>query len=153
MGGHGALQIALNHPEEFGIAGAHSPALRPRDELPDFFGDEAWFERFDPASLLSQSTGAARILTWIDVGNDDQWRAPAEQLRDAFLADQAPVDFHVLEGEHQGWYWRAYLPEYLRFYSEALYSPLRTPGGAPYVATDDTAAAALASAGILAPAV
>ena len=30
------------------------------------------------------------------------------------------ADFVVLEGEHEGWYWKHYLPEYLTFYSAAL---------------------------------
>ena len=49
MGGHGALQLALNHPDVFAVAGAHSPTLRPFEESPAFFGDRRWFARFDPS--------------------------------------------------------------------------------------------------------
>ena len=51
MGAHGALHLTLNHPDVFRIAGAHSPALRSHEESPPFFGDGAWFARFDPLTL------------------------------------------------------------------------------------------------------
>ena len=46
---------------------------------------------------------------------------------------RAPVTYTVLEGEHEGWYWQHYLPEYLNFYARALHAPARTPQGAPAV--------------------
>jgi enterochelin esterase-like enzyme len=134
MGGHGALQLALNHPDTFGIAGAHSPTLRPYEASPAFFGDPAWFARYDPLSLARATDAARRIATWIDVGSDDRWRPAAEALRSVLAAQRAPLEFRVLEGEHEGWYWQYYLPEYLRFYSAALHAPTTTPQGAPIVA-------------------
>ena len=71
MGGHGALQLALNFPDVFGIAGAHSPTLRPFADSPEFFGDPAWFARYDPLSLIQRTDAARRIAFWIDVGADD----------------------------------------------------------------------------------
>jgi enterochelin esterase-like enzyme len=120
MGGHGALQLGLNHPEVFGVVGAHSPTLRPFETSPAFFGDPAWFARFDPPTL-AQTTGAAgRVVTWIDIGADDRWRPAAEALRDQLVAHGGTPTFRVLEGEHEGWYWMTYLPEYLGFYSATL---------------------------------
>lgn len=34
MGGHGALQIAMNYPTVFGVVGAHSPTLHTHDTAP-----------------------------------------------------------------------------------------------------------------------
>lgn len=122
MGAHGALQLTLNHLDVFGVAGAHSPTLRPFETSPDFFGDRAWFARYDPMSLLR----SGRVLDlhqtqfWIDSGEQDDWRPETERLAAALLAREAPVQYHVLPGVHEGWYWRRYLPEYLRFYSTAL---------------------------------
>src|SRR4051794_30148400 len=48
MGGHGALQLAFNHPDVFGVAGAHSPTLRPRAEAPYYFADAPTFAKVDP---------------------------------------------------------------------------------------------------------
>ena len=42
------------NPDVFRVAGAHSPALRSHAESPPFFGDAAWFARFDP---LTQRSG------------------------------------------------------------------------------------------------
>jgi enterochelin esterase-like enzyme len=120
MGGHGALQLALNHPDVFGVVGAHSPTLRPFETSPEFFGDPAWFARYDPLTLAQTTDAAGRLVVWIDVGADDRWRPAAEALRDALAAGGTPPAFRVLEGEHEGWYWATYLPEYLGFYSAAL---------------------------------
>ncbi|HEU5316678.1 MAG TPA: alpha/beta hydrolase-fold protein [Chloroflexota bacterium] len=120
MGGHGALQLALNYPDTFGVAGAHSPTLRPYEKSPEFFGDPAYFAAHDPLSLAAKATAAKGPVVWIDVGDHDSWRGAAEQLARTLAARGAPVTARVLEGEHEGWYWRTYLPEYLRFYSAAL---------------------------------
>ncbi|HET7768222.1 MAG TPA: alpha/beta hydrolase-fold protein [Chloroflexota bacterium] len=133
MGGHGAVQLAYNHPTVFSVAGAHSPTIRPFETSPDFFGDPAHFAKHDPISLAKSTDSVKKIVTWIDVGADDQWRSGAEALRDALAAKRAPVEFRVLEGEHEGWYWEYYLPEYLHFYSQALHASGTTPSGAPRV--------------------
>ena len=135
MGGHGALQLALNHPDTFSVAGAHSPTLRPFETSPEFFGDRAGSRRTIRSSLVAHDAAAPRIATWIDVGHEDKWRPSAEVLRSALEAKHAPVEFRMLEGEHEGWYWKHYLPEYLGFYSDAL------SGGAPPIASLDRPAA------------
>jgi enterochelin esterase-like enzyme len=135
MGGHGALQIALNRPETFSIAGAHSPTLRPFEDSPEFFGDQKWFAKYDPLSLARSSKAVKRITTWIDVGYDDEWRGATQQLVQTLERRGGRVQFTVLEGEHEGWYWEYYLPEYLNFYSSALRATAKTPEGAPVVAT------------------
>jgi S-formylglutathione hydrolase FrmB len=131
MGAHGALQLAYNHPDIFGIAGAHSPTLRPFAESPEFFGDERWFARFDPLTLAQRTDAARRVLTWIDIGSDDSWRASTEVLLRTLRSRGAPVISYVFEGEHQGWYWHEYGPEYLRFYATALYSRSSLDLGSP----------------------
>ena len=133
MGGHGAVQLAYNHPDTFSVAGAHSPTIRPFETSPEFFGDPAHFAKHDPITLAKATDAAKRIVTWIDVGADDKWRSAAELLRDTLVAKRAPVEFRVLEGEHEGWYWEYYLPEYLHFYSQALHAPGTTATGAPRV--------------------
>jgi enterochelin esterase-like enzyme len=134
MGGHGALQITYNHPELFSVAGAHSPTIRPFETSPEFFGDQAHFAQYDPISLAkSASKPAQRVLTWIDVGANDKWRSGAEQLAAVLTAQRAPVQFRVIEGEHEGWYWEYYLPEYLYFYSNALHTAAKSAAGAPVV--------------------
>lgn len=137
MGAHGAMQIAYRRPELFSIAGAHSPTIRPFEDSPEFFGDLAHFRLYDPLTIVRTTSNAKRVLTWIDLGNEDKFRATTAEMRQALLARDAPLEFHVFEGEHEGWYWMGYLPEYLRFYSRALYSRTFTPDGAPNL-EDDT---------------
>jgi enterochelin esterase-like enzyme len=134
MGGHGALQLAINHPDVFAVAGAHSPTLRPFEESPEFFGDQKWFARFDPLALVKSSDAVRKVAFWIDAGHEDRWGAGAASVAKALEARQAQLTYRVLEGEHEGWYWKYYLPEYLNFYSEALNAAARTGQGAPAVA-------------------
>lgn len=133
MGGHGALQLALNHPDTFAIAGAHSPTIRPFETSPAFFGDEQWFAKYDPISLVRNTNAAQRLLTWIDIGVEDTWLPATLVLKDALAAKRAPVAFRIMEGEHEGWYWQYYLPQYLSFYSKALHATAMTAQGAPQV--------------------
>ena len=119
MGGHGAVQIALNFPDVFTIAGAHSPSIRTRDSSPAFFGTGGAFERRDPISL-AKSVDVTKQQFWIDAGQDDSWRSGAEALRDALLERGRSVEFHVFDGGHDGWYWGDHLWEYLPFYARAF---------------------------------
>ena len=51
----------------------------------------------------------------------------------ALEGKRASVTYKVLEGEHEGWYWNYYLPEFLSFYAQALNSKATTPQGAPEI--------------------
>jgi enterochelin esterase-like enzyme len=133
MGAHGALQLGLNYPQVFGIVGSHAPTLRSYEQAPSYFGPLAWFSHYDPLTLAQTSTAARHLYTWLDVGNADYWRMGVERLRQALEAQGAPLEYRVLEGEHQSWYWVNYLPEFLRFYSRALSAVGTTPEGAPLV--------------------
>jgi S-formylglutathione hydrolase FrmB len=142
MGGHGALQIALNHSDEFSAVGAHSPTIRPYETSPEFFGDQQWFAHYDPVSLAQNSNAASKLAMWIDVGNQDPWLPMAQKLDSILESKKDAVQFHVLEGEHEGWYWKYYLPEYLNFYSSALNATSKTPTGAPVVVSKSLSATA-----------
>lgn len=90
MGAHGAMQIAYRRPELFSIAGAHSPTIRPFEDSPEFFGDQAHFRLYDPLTLVRTSNNAKRVLTWIDLGNEDKFRATTAEMRQALLTREAP---------------------------------------------------------------
>ncbi len=128
MGGHGAIQIALNFPERFGVVGIHSPALRTAENAPAYFGTGADFEARDPASLLRHHSDAARRLQiWMDVGDQDPWLAAVDALRDESDALGIPLTFRELPGVHDDEYWTANVGTYLRFYSDAF--GRAAPGG------------------------
>jgi enterochelin esterase-like enzyme len=122
MGGHGALQLALNHPDVFRIAAAHSPALRTYEDSPDFFGTKEWFARWDPLTLAKQlkPEDAKRLFIWMDTGERDRWRPSANELARVLDSRGTKVDLRVLSGEHDGAYWKNHMQEYADFYNGAL---------------------------------
>lgn len=121
MGGHGALQLALNNLGEFGIVGAHSVALRTKEQAFDFFGDISYYQAHDPMSITATQTGRVRPLRlWIDIGLSDPWLARAEQYHQ--LLGRLGVN-HVWKtwaGDHNGAYWSAHVPDYLRYYGSSF---------------------------------
>jgi enterochelin esterase-like enzyme len=98
VGGRHALEFAAAHPSLVAAAGGHSTTI-PRS----------------PAALA-----AARMPIYLDVGEGDglydEDAALARQLRRL----DVDVRWHPAPGEHGRPYWSAHLPEYLRFYSDAL---------------------------------
>jgi enterochelin esterase-like enzyme len=129
MGALGALQIGINHPDIFGVVGAHGPPLRDfataLDWLgPDMVGDASYFARFDPVALFAQQPALARTLrVQIDVGEADAtWRPPAAAFHAELERLAIPHRWLVLPGHHSGdEYWRPHAPTFLRFYDEALH--------------------------------
>ncbi|MBI3969776.1 MAG: hypothetical protein HY332_00685 [Chloroflexi bacterium] len=120
MGAHGAMQLALNHPDVFGIAGAHSPSIRSQESAPAYFGTNGGFARRDPISLVRDLTLSPPPVIWIDTGDKDAWRWSAEALREALLERGWAHEWHVFPGEHDGWYWGDHIWDYLQFYSSAF---------------------------------
>lgn len=127
MGAHGALQIALNHPDTFGIVGAHSPSFRPRAEVPAYFGNDAEFAQRDPTQLVAAHPEVARRLKiWLDFGVQDGFRAGQLLFEQALVDNGIPHEFHEGEGDHSNIYWTAHLGEYLHFY-DASFAAFATP--------------------------
>ncbi|HEU5317661.1 MAG TPA: alpha/beta hydrolase-fold protein [Chloroflexota bacterium] len=120
MGGHGAIQLALNYPDTFGIAGAHSPSIRNESIAPAYFGRGGAFARRDPITLVKDSTLSAPPRLWIDIGQNDFWKEPAQELHKALVEKGWQHEWKVLPGEHDGWYWGDHLWEYLPFYAQSF---------------------------------
>ena len=123
MGAYGALQLAFNFPQVFSIVGAHSPALRTKDQAPAFMGDEAFYEAHDPVSLaqtLPLST-LNSLNIWIDIGaQDDVWLPRATDLNNVLNERGVAHRWNVREGGHGGPYWIANVANYLQFYGDSL---------------------------------
>jgi enterochelin esterase-like enzyme len=135
MGGHGALQLAFNHPDVFGVAGAHSPTLRPRAEAPYYFADPATFAKVDPITLARRGDGPAQVRLWLDAGDADPWLGRIELLHETLDRRGVAHTWQVWEGDHESEYWTAHVADYLAFYSQTLAgekpSGLQAPPGAP----------------------
>jgi enterochelin esterase-like enzyme len=131
MGGHGALQLAFNHPNVFGIVGAHSPTLRTKDQAPDYFGDEVFYEAHDPVSLSKTAPNLKTLKIWFDIGDQDkEWVPRVEELDKALTSRNIPHTFHEWPGDHGADYWISHVPDYLRFYTGNMSgsSPASTKG-------------------------
>ncbi len=120
MGGHGALQLAFNHPDVFGVAGAHSPTLRPRAEAPYYFADAATFAKVDPLVHARRDEGLGAIRIWVDAGDADPWLPRIELLHKTLERRGVAHTWQVWEGDHESEYWTAHVADYLAFYSRAL---------------------------------
>jgi enterochelin esterase-like enzyme len=98
LGGRHALEFAAGHPAVVAAAGGHSTTV--------------------PRSAKTLAT--TKIPIYLDVGESDGLydddAALARQLRRL----GADVRWHPAPGQHGRAYWSAHLPEYLRFYSDAL---------------------------------
>lgn len=121
MGGHGALQLAINNPAVFSVVGAHSFALRRYETAFSFFGDRASFNQRDPVFLYNAYPEVARTLTiWLDIGDQDTWQPAAAAFHAQLTRDGIPHLWRQFPGGHTGDYWTSHTADYLRFYSAAL---------------------------------
>jgi enterochelin esterase-like enzyme len=121
MGGHGALQLALNNPGEFAVVGAHSVALRRYEQAFPYYGDRRYFESHDPVSLCARNAPLVRNFTiWIDIGRDDVWFPSARAFEAQLTNAGIPHEWHANEGGHDAAYWSSHLSDYLHFYDRAF---------------------------------
>src|SRR5919204_2744202 len=121
MGGHGAMQLALNFPGTWSIVGAHSPSLRPEGDAPTYLGKGAQFAARDPYALIAAKPDLARSMTWwIDSGDVDPWRAQAKAISDELTSLGIANEWTQFAGDHSAAYWSAHVGDYLAFYSNAF---------------------------------
>ncbi len=121
MGGHGAMQLAINTPDLFSVVGAHSPALRTYENTFAFFGDRAYFDAHNPLALCKKYPKVvSRFKLWVDIGAADPWAPAAEAFHDQLVQLGIPHTWHEYAGGHSGDYWGDHADEYLQFYSESF---------------------------------
>lgn len=122
MGGDGALQLGLNHPDVFGVVGAHSPTTRlTYDDAPgDLYGDEAYWEQHNPLWLIGHGASAERLAIWIDMGDEDDWIWSSRAVHEVLEEQGVAHEYREYAGGHTGEYWLAHSLDYLRFYAGAF---------------------------------
>jgi enterochelin esterase-like enzyme len=120
MGGLGALNLALQHPNEFGVVGAHSPSVRlePDPTLWFLVGQNFWDN--NPVWLVQHRGGLDGLQIWLDAGTEDIWLPNIEVVHTALVNQGVSVDYHEFPGPHEAEYWIEHVPDYLRFYAAAL---------------------------------
>jgi enterochelin esterase-like enzyme len=120
MGAHGALTLAIHHPDRFGAVGLHSPSLRPADKALPFFGAGDDFRQRDPIELVRAGRVPATLRLWLDVGDEDWWLDGTQALHAALQEQEVAHAWHLYAGVHDSPYWADHIVDYLRFYGEAL---------------------------------
>ncbi|MFK2903598.1 S-formylglutathione hydrolase [Dyella ginsengisoli] len=129
MGGHGALTIALRHPERYRSVSAFAPIVAPsqvpwgQKALPRYLGDDpaAWAD-YDACELVRRQTFPGTIL--VDQGEADKFLEA--QLKPE-LFDQAcaeagqPLLLRRHPGyDHSYWFISTFMEDHLRHHASAL---------------------------------
>ena len=132
MGGHGALTIALKHPDRYRSVSAFAPIVAPSEvpwglkALPRYLGDNrsSWAQ-YDACQLVRKQTFPGTIL--IDQGEADQFlegqlkpelfdQACAEAGQELLLRRQPGYD-------HSYWFISTFMEDHLRHHATALGLP------------------------------
>jgi enterochelin esterase-like enzyme len=116
MGGMGALDLAFQHPDVFGVVGGHSPSVRLQpDPALWFLADQNFWDN-NPIWLAQHQSGLEALQIWLDAGTDDVWLPNIEAVRDALVEQNLHVSWHNFPGPHEAEYWIEHVPDYLQFY-------------------------------------
>jgi S-formylglutathione hydrolase len=129
MGGHGALTIALSHPERYRAATALSPITAPSQvpwgikALTGYLGDnrEAW-RKHDAVALIED--GARFPDFMVDCGDADPFLV--EQLRPELLESacakaRIPHTFRLQSGyDHSYYFVSTFMADHLRWHAARL---------------------------------
>jgi predicted esterase len=123
MGGFGALDIALKHPDRFCAVTADSPALwfQGSETAPGAFDDLADFERHNVVGTVEEEPDAyGSTKIWIDYGEEDPFRVYDEGFVAAMEQGETPLTVHSWPGGHDGAYWGAHWIDYQRWLVKQL---------------------------------
>ncbi len=126
MGGHGALFLALRHPDTFGAAGSMSGGV----DLT--YDTDAWeisekLGRYEEHPLRWDSLSVVNLVLlrppdslalFIDCGTEDFFFEINQQLHRTLLEQNIAHDYITRPGGHTWPYWRNALPYHLLFFAD-----------------------------------
>ena len=128
MGGHGALTIAMTHPERFRSVSAFAPIAHPtasdwgRKQFKAYLGaDETTWAAHD-ATLLMRKNGFAGPML-VDQGTDDQFLdlLKPEALAEAIATRRQPATFRMQKGyDHSYFFISTFMADHVDFHAEAM---------------------------------
>ena len=139
MGGYGSFLYALHHPEMFSSACPLSAATGPltleaTKQYLQLFNStslenisssalEAYYKRNSVLSLIENiPEDQKKAVRWyIDCGDDDFLFEGNSLVHIAMRKKEIPHEFRIRDGAHNWTYWRASLPEVLRFVSDTFH--------------------------------
>ena len=116
MGGYGALNLSLSHPELFCAAGVLSPAIydpfppatSASRKTPQFskdgkFDEQAWTKSLYPARLDGYRAAKQIVPMWIESGDHDRFGivlAAAKLYWNLHATQPDDVEYRVVDGDH-----------------------------------------------------
>ncbi len=128
MGGHGALTIAMTHPETYASVSALAPISNPvasdwgRKQFTAYLGpDEAGWARHDASILMAERGFPGPVM--IDQGARDQFLdlLKPEALLAAATARRQPLRFRLLDSyDHSYFFVSSVMEDHIRFHAERL---------------------------------
>ncbi|MEO6014982.1 MAG: alpha/beta hydrolase-fold protein [Devosia sp.] len=141
MGGNGALQIGLGHPETYAAIAGFSAAIGlpltgpdlPRDNPNNYsivFGspfDAGRYNKWNPFTLALQAAKAKpneRPAVWLTIGSEDKlpWVSANFELYRQLRTSHIPVSLRISAGRHDWSFWESEIPLALQFVSTNLKS-------------------------------
>jgi S-formylglutathione hydrolase len=129
MGGHGALTVALNHPERFRSVSAFAPIVAPsqvpwgQKALAGYLGeDRSVWRKHDAVALIEGGTRVEEIL--VDVGDADPFiekELRPDLLERACAEAGIALKLRIQPGyDHSYYFISTFMDEHLRWHSERL---------------------------------
>jgi S-formylglutathione hydrolase len=128
MGGHGALTIAMTHPDRYRSLSAFAPIAHPtesdwgRKQLAAYLGDDRTAWAAHDAALLMRDRGfPGEVL--IDQGTQDQFLdlLMPEALSQAMAARRQPGVFRMQPGyDHSYFFVSTFMADHMAFHAERL---------------------------------
>ena len=129
MGGHGALTLALNNPEQYKSVSAFAPICNPtgsdwgRVQLAAYLGeDEATWQRHDASKLMASKGFPTPVL--IDQGDSDQFLGllKPETLAEAMAAKRQAGVFRMQLGyDHSYFFVASFMEDHIMHHAEILH--------------------------------
>ena len=129
MGGHGALTIAMHHPDRFASVSAFAPICHPTDsdwgrkQFTAYLGENtAPWEAHDATLLMRERGFPGPIL--IDTGTADQFGdlLRTEALAEAIAARRQHATLRLQPGyDHSYFFVSSFMEDHVSFHAEALY--------------------------------
>jgi enterochelin esterase-like enzyme len=120
IGGWGALHQGFTYPNVPGVVASSSPSLYEGTDELNFLGTGAEFASKDPVVLAQTAPVASSLKIWLDTGEQDPWVDTLTTIHNSLTDRQIPHEWHLYPGFHAPGYWVQHVPDYLRFFSQAL---------------------------------
>ena len=124
MGGHGALMLAMRHPDIFGAASSMSGAVDLDDlktkfdvikRLGDTLTQAGTWKKYNVTQIADTlRNGGVKLL--VDCGTSDMFIAANRRLHEKLQQHGVAHDYTERNGEHNWAYWTNALPYHLLFF-------------------------------------